>query len=364
MVFNNSDLKEEKIEELHRIIEKAVHSDKDALLALCREIAKNVFVRVRFLYKGEVADAEDIAQEVLIRICQKIHTLKEPKAFGAWTNSIILNEVRQYQRKTLKHSEVLYLDEYAENVIEVNEENLPQGFHLRQEASRTIKAIIDKLPDRQREAIVFHYYEGMSVTETAELMEIPHQNVSLYLKRGREKIRKELEILSEKPGLSGYHALAAFPIGPMVTQALTQEAEYMTAAGEIWADQAAGSLAQHISGNAENTSLAATTPTIATTATATSAVSLKLVVGITAAAVVVSGAAISHAVNDLSGKSAVPVVSAVSLQGGLTHYTLRCKEVCPAGGSFGARLGFRRVPHRRWRLSTGRHPFTRLPEKT
>ena len=52
--------------------------------------------------------------------------------------------------------------------------------------------IIATLPSRQREAIILHYYGGLSVTEVAAAMSIPHQSVSLYLKLARKKMREEL----------------------------------------------------------------------------------------------------------------------------------------------------------------------------
>lgn len=60
-----------------------------------------------------------------------------------------------------------------------------------------IKEIIDALPERQREAIVLHYYSGLNVTEAAKVMDISHAGVSLYLKLARKKIKEELENIAE-----------------------------------------------------------------------------------------------------------------------------------------------------------------------
>lgn len=49
------------------------------------------------------------------------------------------------------------------------------------------------LPVRLREAVILHYYQGLSVTETAQALGITQPSASNRLKRGREKLRHLLE---------------------------------------------------------------------------------------------------------------------------------------------------------------------------
>ena len=94
-----SEKKAEK-DDLAYLAKKAKQGDREALSSLCKAITKNVLFRTSF--KLNQMDAEDAAQNVLLAVCTKIHHLKEPKAFGAWLNSIIVNEIRRYSSNNAK----------------------------------------------------------------------------------------------------------------------------------------------------------------------------------------------------------------------------------------------------------------------
>ena len=69
------------------------------------------------------------------------------------------------------------------------------------QVSTAVNAAIEKLPDRQRAAIVFAHQEGLSNIETAEIMEISVEAVESLLSRGRRGLRSLLEYL--RPELEG-----------------------------------------------------------------------------------------------------------------------------------------------------------------
>ena len=65
---------------IEALASKASRGDREALLSLCRAIAKNILFRVSCKVSNRM-DAEDTAQEILIRVCANIHSLKDPEAF-------------------------------------------------------------------------------------------------------------------------------------------------------------------------------------------------------------------------------------------------------------------------------------------
>ena len=174
-----------------KLVRKAVRGNKDALYSLCRAIALRVLFRAEYVLRNR-ADAEDAAQEIMIRVCEKIHELKKPEAFYAWLNSIIMNETRRIMRKNSKQDAVLNISDHLD-VLEEDEKLEPLEYTIREEDRKLVMEIVGRLPERQRQAIVLYYYEGFNVTQTAEIMEISHSNVSRYLKLARDKVKKELE---------------------------------------------------------------------------------------------------------------------------------------------------------------------------
>jgi RNA polymerase sigma-70 factor (ECF subfamily) len=222
--------------EIESLAAQAAGGERGALESLCSQIARRVLARVRFLHKGE--DAEDIAQNALMRVCASIHTLKDPQAFRAWMHSIVTNEVRGHQRRGGKYGHVVYLDEAALDLVDDDEASRPHEGVLRAEEARAIMTIIDAFPQRQREAVLLHYYDGMSVTEAARVMGLAQPNVSRSLALAREKIHKELLRRKKQTGGARSGMLALMPAGELMRQAIENMHGQFAPADGLWAEEA------------------------------------------------------------------------------------------------------------------------------
>ncbi len=232
------------------LAQQAGRGDRQALHELCRLVGKKVLFGAKRMLPHH-QDSEDVAQKALRRMCENIRQLRDPRAFTAWLNTIVLNEARTHMRESARQASVVYLDEIVDEVPEDNEDFLPLEYALRQEEHRVVIEIVDALPARQREAILLHYYEDLSVADVAQVMGVTHQGVSAYLKRAREKIRAELERRAQREeGGAKLGALALLPIGPLVAEVLGREAASLGAAGSIWAGKAAQACLQGLGGKA------------------------------------------------------------------------------------------------------------------
>ena len=233
---------------LEDIVKKASRGDCDALLALCQVSAKNVLFRVMCMIPDKM-DAEDTAQEILLRLCESIGGLKEPKAFGGWLNTIIINEINRFLAKNNKHNNVVHnIDDYYDAIQEENEEFLPFEYAIREENRRIIMKIVDRLPKRQLEAVMLHYYEGMSVSEAASSMKMTIQGVSRYLMLARGKIKKELEKLDGPERAA--RSLAFLPMGQLLGRVLGEQAGRLPITDGAWIEQVMNSCANTITGSA------------------------------------------------------------------------------------------------------------------
>ena len=204
------------------LVEQATRGEREALVALCQSIARSVMFRVmRFVRNQE--DAEDVAQEVLIRVCENIQKLKEPKAFPGWLNSIILNETRRYIGKNTKYTNVVSIDDYQDiHIEETDAEVLPEECVIQEDERRYVMSVIDGLPERQREAIIQHYYQNLSVVEIARAMQVSHPTISIYLRLAREKIKSELK--KSAKNTSAAYSITLMPLGSLLKQVLSEEA--------------------------------------------------------------------------------------------------------------------------------------------
>jgi len=243
---------------LESLARKAKRGDRSALYTLCQIIANDVLFRAKCIMANQM-DAEDVMQEVLIRVCTKIKELKEPKAFRGWLSSIIINETRRHMAKNSKHT-ALDIDIFIDVEKEESEDYLPQEFLLREEERGFVMEAIELLPERQREAVVLHYFDGMNVTETAKTMGIPQQTASMYLKLAREKVKRSLDTrdsteTTEAP-TDGQKA-AVLPVGVLMTQVLQKEAELVGPANQAAIKHALDGCLPIIKGEAAKTAAGA-----------------------------------------------------------------------------------------------------------
>ena len=185
---------QERIEEnkkLEVLVSKAIKGDSEALHRLCESIAQSVLFRTKHTLNNPM-DAEDVSQNVLIRVCENIHTLRQPKAFRVWLSRIVTNEARTHMAKSISESSMVNIDDYVASLADESEERFPHNCVEVKEFRRDVMEVLSDLPTRQREAMMLYYYDQLSVGEISKIMDIPHQSVSRYLSIARIECGKKL----------------------------------------------------------------------------------------------------------------------------------------------------------------------------
>lgn len=135
---------------------------------------------------GDVAHAEDIVQEAFEVIWTKAQDWKPIAGFSTWFYKVIANIAsRRFRDRLRGHAEL------DENMYDqsVNAEE----FVLRNEATATLEAALQALPERQRQAIVLFYYEDLSQQEACAVMDISEGALESLLSRGRSNLRSLME---------------------------------------------------------------------------------------------------------------------------------------------------------------------------
>ncbi len=130
--------------------------------------------------------AEDVLQEVFIRIYRKLRWLREPQAFRAWSYQIATREAFRYlKRERLWTDQVR--DEGVLNVMPVAEPVYSP------ELVRQLPELVGDLSPASRAVIVLYYLHEMSLVETAAVLDIPVGTVKSRLAYGLESLRRRLE---------------------------------------------------------------------------------------------------------------------------------------------------------------------------
>ena len=158
---------------------------------------------VNFLYRmvRNREQAEDLAQEVFIRVYRARADYVPSAKFTTWlfriATNLALNSIRdtRHQRMEVSLDAPVTVDseEGDERPLDVAEKNPNIEEHLVQEAQRDmIRHAIDKLPEKQRAAVLLHKYQDLDYGEISKILSCSESALKSLLFRAYETLRVEL----------------------------------------------------------------------------------------------------------------------------------------------------------------------------
>ncbi len=159
--------------------------DPNAFGELVRRYQSPVRAFLCRMTSGDAHTADDVAQETFVRAWRKIGQFRGEARFSTWLFGIAMNELRRSARKAGKVMESLdELPETAETAIEPEQSG----------ARMDVNAALQKLPAAERAAIVLCSQNGLTHEEAARVLECPLGTVKTNVLRGKEKLRKWLQV--------------------------------------------------------------------------------------------------------------------------------------------------------------------------
>lgn len=154
-----------------------------------------------FLMCGHREDAEEVAQETLLKVFENIDRLQNPVTVKSWVFRIARNECLMKRRKSIFAPKAeLSLDELKparsgdSAGIEIADWTaLPENLLLDAELRNALMRAIEELPEIYRSVVLLRDMEELSTEETAEVLEISTDTVKTRLHRGRLALRQHLD---------------------------------------------------------------------------------------------------------------------------------------------------------------------------
>lgn len=145
---------------------------------------------LNFVYRllGNASEADDIAQEVFVRVYQNIRKFRPGKArFSTWLFQIARNAAIDQLRKRARRQE-----QPMANIAPAAPEAREVEAH---EIGERIAAAVAELPEDQRTAFVLAEYHDMSYADIADIMDCSEKSVESRLYRAKQLLRKQLQDL-------------------------------------------------------------------------------------------------------------------------------------------------------------------------
>lgn len=171
--------------------------DDRAFEAIVRRYQGRV-ASLAYRYLGSAADAEDVAQEVFLRIHRARETYEPTAKLSTWIHRITVNASLNHlrRRRVRRHLNAEMptrgTDDEARAEFADPDAERPHDALEETELAEVLRRIIDELPERQRTAILLNKYQGLSYDETAAALELSLPAVKSLLTRARVNIKEAL----------------------------------------------------------------------------------------------------------------------------------------------------------------------------
>ena len=149
---------------------------------LVSRYAKTVY-KIAVARLGNIADAEDITQNVLIKYINANKTFEDEDHRRKWIIRVAVNEINTLVKSAHKRH-TTELDE-AENVACAPEDSSDEAADVREAVAR--------LPEKYRVPVHLFYYEDLSVKDIAAALSMSEGTVKSLLSRARAKLKEMLE---------------------------------------------------------------------------------------------------------------------------------------------------------------------------
>jgi RNA polymerase sigma-70 factor (ECF subfamily) len=173
------------------LVARARAGDPDAVSHLLESQRRRIVGLARFFTRN-AADAEDLAQDILIRLMQGLPGLDRPETFDVWVYRTSRNRcIDHFRRRKLEAPFPSALDERSDPLWVSS----PRGPDDSLEARETIERLrdaLEMLPPAWRRAVVLRDLEELSYEEVADHLALPLGTVKSQINRGRARLAKAL----------------------------------------------------------------------------------------------------------------------------------------------------------------------------
>lgn len=178
------------------LVEQFKAGDVAAFERLVVKYQKNVLNLV-FRFTGDATRAEDLAQEVFMRIYRALGGFEAKAKFFTYLYKVTLNlclkeRERQQRKRTYSLEEKLGEDDNRTREIE-DPRGSAEDEVERRDTGRIVREAIMALPEDQRTAVILHRFQGLSYEELAETLEISLPAVKSRLHRAKLALRERLK---------------------------------------------------------------------------------------------------------------------------------------------------------------------------
>jgi len=168
-----------------QIIQMVLGGNKNAYSWLVRRHQK-ALMRLGLRFMKDVDAAQDVVQDAFIKAYERLATFEGRSSFKSWLFQICVNTAKNKLRE--RRESFVDISTLPLAVGAVAENKLVHG-----SLARSIQILVDKLPERQKVALILRIYEDLSFKEIAEIMDCPYDTAKANFRHALMKLKGALE---------------------------------------------------------------------------------------------------------------------------------------------------------------------------
>lgn len=190
------------------LIDRFTSGDTNAFQELVERHKKKVYY-LAYDIAGDHHEAEDISQEVFIKVFRSLNTFRRDAKMSSWLYQITVNasidSLRKKPSKPETSIDTLERADVQDNLLGGSADLDPERSAESSLFQRHISQALQKVSPKERSVFVMRHYNDLKIREIAEILNISIGTVKALLFRALKKLRKELSIYRGNPGLEVTH---------------------------------------------------------------------------------------------------------------------------------------------------------------
>src|SRR5678815_3698700 len=190
------------------IIERCLNGDQSAWESIVRMYRRKVF-NVAYKFVGRHDQAEDLTQDVFLKLYKSLDTFDRRANFQTWLISVSRNLCIDHYRAVRKERETINRDVDPADFAPVSPDPRADTLLEQRDRVRLLRQALDKLAPTLRTAVMLRDIQELTYQEIADKLHLPEGTVKSRINRGRTELARQIQKLRDqqdaipKTGVSG-----------------------------------------------------------------------------------------------------------------------------------------------------------------